>query len=384
MVRFFNFDYQDRLTNRNLCGIDTEFCYPYLYAYEVAMYYKLPPGEWEMNNTIGVYTPNFETLIFSFAGGGEALINQYFAYLIAKDSNGDNFIIIRQIQPLYNYDGVTPELTCYAFGIDVINEDNDTISIVTEPVCSAGQYTMNHFAIQAAPADIPNITFHIKCGDEDAVIYDYDELLQGWWLEWTGPFVDLFLPEGCILIAAIFAGNPLVFGHTTMVFGAKNCNNYVRITGNGSLNYDCKGRYFGTIDEDDISDDNLPNQIMADDHISIDMYPMTMLCSRVRELANKITPQRLSGSCYIPRTESLTKYRIDSNSFHVPAWYLDEINIISATQKVTVSDIADDYGVYIPLVQADEYGWREVQGNSQFFIPALVFETCVCFTDFKC
>jgi len=302
---------------------------------------------------------------------------KFFAYAMAFDSNDEMYLIMRQTAPL--------SIDCYRLVFRIGDGGTEIRTYYSDMVCGVEKYTVKKYSIDTSVLNTEEIEVTYSCDGGMGQTVTYNILQLGFWFDYLGPDVVMYIPENCTITSVTLAAAPITFSVETVELGPEICYGFVQITGSGIFDYDCKGRYY--TEDIDITPEapyvayNFNPELVTG---YIENYPITLLCSRVKELANKITPQRIAGTCYIPRTEYMTQYRLDSNAFHVPAWFVEEVNIVSATQMVTLSGIADDNNVLYPLVQADEYNWREVQGNSQFFIPQLVFETCICFTDFKC
>lgn len=374
---------ETRLTNSNLCGIDTEFCYPAVRPYDVIIFIR--------PDLVDITNVGFD--IINNAGAVVDTVNfadlyKYFAYAKAYDTNGDLYFIMRQTRPFYNLGGtVNPEINCYR--LDFIIGDGlvpgTIVHYYTEPVCNIEKYSTNYYTIIAATADTNDIDFYIRCDGGPTAIYNYNTLALGMWLEYIGPFVNLVLPDNCVLIEAKLGGVTLVQDFVVVEFGQSNCDTFATITGSGKLNYDCKNRFYtDTFDTGESGDptyfyhlDVLPNYL--------DDFRMHIPGGKVKQLPNKVTPKRFKQSCYLPTTETVSSWKIGSTC-PCPPWFVEEINILAASQGVTIegtNPIADDNNNLISLLQADDYNWKP-RNYSDFLYPYLVFNTCTCFTNFYC
>lgn len=374
---------ETRLNNRNLCGIDESFCYPIRRPLDVVAYYKLPyNGAWELSQ-VSIYDQTFSDLYVLM---NSTILQQYFAIVVSTDSNGDDFIVIRQKQPIYNYDGVQPEKTCYAIEF-TLTGDTSTVKLYSEPVCYAERYCMNQYTIAWGIAGVDELTFTTIC---DGVTYSFDYLNvpPGMWIEYTGPFTDIFLPDGCELTGVTANDEPIEFTLIEQCFGANNCQSYVRIEGNGKFLYDCQGRYFGVVTE--VQETSSSTQVIFvdatdDKRLMLDLLSMNVQNGKVRQIEGVNKPIRVKGSCYISHSEVLERYKIYSTCA-VPPWFQREVNNVASMQQVVLtgtSPLLDDYDNYIELMQSEEYNWKPRQyGNYSF--PNLIFETCSCHRNFTC
>ncbi len=374
---------ETRLTNRSMCGSDTTpFCVPITRPYDNVFYIDTNGTEDFNLSSVNVYD-NDGNLILVLT---DSTLYHFFNYVKALDSDGNYYFLLQQKAPIYNYAGVTPEVTCYSMQITLISDPGGvSTTYYSEPVCYIDTYTMKHYVIAASDADTNNAEYTIMCeGETIASVYLYNNLPPGWFLEYgTGPFIDLYIPEDCTLTDVKIGSQHPNFQYVLVEFGYNSCPTYVTLTGSGIFNYDCKGRFYTDTFEQPSGEEyafnvtNLPNYIND--------YRIHLMGTMAQQLANVVTPKRVSPSCYIPSNEVVSRYKISGNC-RVPAWYVEEVNIIAASQSVLVegtNPIADDYNVLISLVQSDEYAWKPQQQNNMFF-PVLFFETCVCYVNFVC
>lgn len=373
---------ESRLTNNSLCGTDTEFCVPITRPYDNVFFIR-PTNDEDFNlSNVTVYDKDGNILVVLV----EATLYQFFNYVKAKDSNGNLYFLLQQKAPIYNYAGVTPEVTCYSVKVDLLSDPSGILTeYYSEQLCYIDTYTMKHYTIAGAVADTNIAQFEVECdNDGNPQIYDFSTLPIGWFLEYgTGPFIDLYIPTNCVLIAAVIGAANLPFVFVEQTFGTNACSTYVTLQGNGIFNYDCKGRYYTDHFEEPIGTEYSFNTNQLPHYI--DDYNIHIQGAMQKQLANVSTPKKISSSCYIPSNEVLNRFKVSGNC-PVPAWYVEEVNIIAATQTVYLtgtSPVADDNNVLIGLVQGDNYSWKE-RKQSEMFCPILFFDSCVCFVNFIC
>lgn len=375
---------ESRLTNKSLCGIDQPFCFPITRPWDNIIYIKPTVNQDYTIGGIGIYDGNdnlVETIL-------EPDIYKFFSYVKALDSNGEIYFMFRQTRPFYNLNGaVNPELTCYRLNFSLVSGTASVTFYWSEPVCYIDSYTMKHYTILADPLDTNNIEYFIDCGGGIVNIYTTANMPLGIWVEYIGPFVDIFMPETCTLIKAELAG--VVLGQSPAIlqtFGVPGCGPYVTLTGTGAITYDCKGRYYTNGAPFSLPPD-YPEFFwkVADLPTSLSGIDIRVQGGRVKTLASKTTVRRYKQSCYIPNTERVNRYKVYSMCPH-PAWFIEELNIIAGAQAVTIqgtNPVADDDNVLISTTMSDDSSWKERQ-YSQFFYPILFFETCTCYTNYTC
>jgi len=377
---------QSRLNNDNLCGIDQAFCYPVDRPMMVAGYVKLPAY------------PNIEELYFmdqyqqttiaSFNTTDK--INEYLSYVIVQDSNGQWVCAFRQMKPLFNYNGLQPEVTCYSMRL-VFNTDDGPVTVFTEPVCYVEKYEMLHYTALAGVGDIPILVFHITTPAGNAT-YTYTNLTFGTFIDYTGPYVDIYLPSGYVLTSVTLLGNPIYFATGTQVFGAANCSSFVKLSGSGRFQFDCNGRYFGDSDGYYLSNmfrwtsEAGTNPNMQDPlRLRTDMLDVCIQNGKRRALDTKTAVARVRDSCFISHTQKVDRYKVYSTC-PVPEWFQKEVDNVASMQQVVLlgtSPLYDDYDNYIYLMKSDEYQWKPLN-YGEYYFPNLIFESCICFKDFSC
>lgn len=387
MVRLLPAASIDRLNNRNLCGIDTPFCYPISRPYDNVMYYKLPAVDtWQLFEVSVMDSTGTNTL---YTINTLTELGLYFAWVIATDSNGDAFLILRQRRPFFNLGGDPgTEITCYSLYI-TLSKYSGSSSFISEPVCSVERYCTTKYQLVYPPTGVADLTFTITCNGVSSG-YNYNNLPLGAFFEYPNAFptiMNLYLPEGCTLDALVNSGGPInYFDQGEVCFGANNCNSFVQIHGAGQMMYDCNGQFFGEIITANFINTFYEDAILNNaSEINTNVLTMNVPGSLVKQIESKSTLNRVKQSCYVPSVEVVDRYKVYSTC-PVPMWFQKEIDNVASMQTVYLtgtSPLVDDYNDYIMLVQGGEYAWKPRQyGNYAF--PALIFETCVCFKDFSC